>query len=140
MSDERDDRDEEQPVTLPDDREARLRCYRNALRNEASRFARFPGADSVYVSLKRHAQEWLRSEFAEYSHRNIIRLLHVYVEAGGVIHEVVEKRPEYVHYEFHYDLRVPIGGRPVYFETTLSCEDADDPDSFTIRVVSVKDV
>jgi hypothetical protein len=127
-------------VTLPDDREARLRCYRHTLRNEAERLTKYPGRDSLYVLFKKLSQEWLRRELAEYSLREIVRLLHQYLEAGGEPDEVKETRADYLHKEFHYDIRVPIGGRPVYFETTLSCEDPDDPDSFTIEVVNAKDV
>ncbi|MGH7173999.1 MAG: hypothetical protein ACRELG_27315 [Gemmataceae bacterium] len=127
-------------MTLPDDREARLRRYRHALRNEADRLTKYPGRDSLYVLFKKRPQEWLRTELAEYSLGEIIRLLHKYVEAGGELDEVKETREGYTHHEFHYDMRVTIGGRPIYFETALSCEDAEDPDGFTIVVVNAKDV
>jgi hypothetical protein len=129
-------RDEEQLVRLPDDREARLRCYKTALRNEAIKLA----GPSDYVKFKKRPQEWLRNELAEYTLREICRVLHAYVEGGGVPDEQVEKRPEYVHFMFHYDLRVPIGGRRIYFETVLEFEDAEDEDDLTIVVVNIHDV
>ena len=118
-------------MALPDDREARLRCYKNALRNW-----NFRG----YVQFKPIVEEWLANELPGYSLREVVRELHAHVEAGGAIDEQKERRPEYVSYEFHYDLRVKFGERRVYFETVLLCEDADDPDDPQIQVVSVRDV
>ncbi len=118
-------------MTLPDDRETRLRCYRNALRNWSFR---------GYVGFKRIAEEWLLRELPDLSLRDIRRELHDYVDRGGVIDEQVEQRPEYSHYEFHFDMRLLIGGRRIYFETVLTCDDANDPDDPTIVVVSVHDV
>jgi hypothetical protein len=118
-------------VALPEDREARLRCYRNALRNW-----NFRG----YVQFKPIVQKWLASELPGYALREVARELNAHVEAGGEIDEQEERRPEYVAFEFHYDLRVKIGDRSVYFETVLLCEDADDPDDPQIEVVSVHDV
>jgi hypothetical protein len=91
------------------------------------------------VIFKRRALEWLRSELAEYSVGEIVRFLQGHVVSGGNLDKVVERRLEYVHHEFHYDMRVSIGGRRVYFESILSCEDVEDPDSFTIVVVNAKD-
>ena len=117
---------------LPEDREARKRCYRNALRNwRFDDFVRFP----------ERAQDWLRGEL-DLGHREVARLLHEYVESGGddVIDEQKERRPEYAHYEFHYDLRVKIGDRRVYFETLLFCDKPDNPDDPYIVVVNIHDV
>src|SRR5438105_15537826 len=99
---------------LPDDQEGRLRCYKNALRNWKYR---------GYIRFKPVAQEWLAKELPLYTLREIARLLNEYVEAEGVIEEQAERRPEYVSFEFHYDLRVNFGGRRIYFETILLCED-----------------
>jgi hypothetical protein len=125
------DRDKEQPVTPPEDQKARLRCFRNALRNW-----KFRG----YVRFKPRVEEWLKKELPELTLLEIARELHLYVEGGGEIDEQEERRPEWDDYEFHHDLRVPIGGRRIYFETLLFCEDADDPDDPVIEVVSVHDV
>jgi hypothetical protein len=118
-------------VALPDDQATRLRCYRNALQNWKVR---------GYINFKKLAQEWLARELPNYTLPDLCQTLHGFVDQGGTIDEVVERRPEYTHYEFHYDLRVKIGNRWVYFETVLLCEDADDPDEPTILVVNIHDV
>lgn len=122
---------------LPVDREARLRCYRGVLHNEAKRLV---AKDPDYVIFRRRVQEWLRNELAEYSLNDLSRILHEYVESGGEIDEQTECRPEYACFQFHYDLRVPIGGRRIYFETVLEFEDAEGEDDLTIVVVNVHDV
>jgi len=58
-----------------------------------------------------------------------------HVLAGGKIDQVEEKRPEYVTWRFHYDLRLPISGRRVYIETVL--DQADEIEDCTIWVVSI---
>jgi hypothetical protein len=119
-------------VALPEDREVRLRCYRNALRNWL-----YDG----YIVPKKRVEEWLRQELPEFLWRDIRAELFRYVEAGGEIDEQAETRPEFVHYEFHFDLRVEIGGRRLYFETVLEIrKDPDDPDDPMIVVVNVHDV
>ncbi len=125
-------------MDLPEDQEGRLRCYRSVLRNEA---ARTVARDPDYVVFKKRPQQWLRSELAEYTLREICRLLHNYLESDeGKIDEQKETRPEYAHYQFHYDLRIAIGGRRIYLETVLEFEDAHDEDDLTIVVVNVHDV
>jgi hypothetical protein len=124
-------------VNLPDDQEGRLRSFRKVLRNEADRLA---ARGPEYVVFKRQAQEWLRTELAEYTWREICRILHAYVDGGGKVDEQPETRAEYTHFRFHYGLRVPIGGRRVYFETVLEFEDVDEEDDLTIVVVNVHDV
>ena len=99
-------------MTLPDDREARLHCYRNALRNW-----KFRG----YVRFKPRVEEDSANLLPGLSLVKIARKLHRHVEEGGEIDEQKERRPEYVSYEYHFDLRVGIGGRLVYFETILFC-------------------
>jgi hypothetical protein len=118
-------------VMLPEDQEGRLRCYRNALRNWNFR---------AYIQFKPIVEAWLANELSGYSLREIAHGLHAHVEAGGAIDEQKERRAEYVSYEFHYDLRVNFGGRRIYFETIMLCDDADDPDDPQIEVVSVHDV
>ncbi len=124
-------------MNLPDDREGRLHCYRNVLQNEANRLV---AKDPDYVVFKKRPQEWLGRELPEHTLRAICRILHEHLESGGAIDEQVETRPEYAHYGFHFDLRVSIGGRRVYFETVLEFEDASDEDDLTIVVVNVHDV
>ena len=124
-------------MDLPDDHEGRLRCYRLVLRNEVSRLvAREPD----YVAFKKRPREWIEQELPEHTLIAICHILHEYVESGGEIDEQPEMRSEYAHYGFHFDLRIRIGGRHVYFETVLEFEDADDEDELTIIVVNAKDV
>jgi hypothetical protein len=119
-------------VFLPDDQATRLQCFKNALRNW-----NYDG----YVDFKvRVVEENLPAYLPGCSPREIAHQLYLFVSNGGLIDEQVERRPEWKEYEFHYDLRVPIAGRQIYFETILICEDADDPDDPTIVVVSVHDV
>ncbi|HEX5273387.1 MAG TPA: hypothetical protein VFW33_22980 [Gemmataceae bacterium] len=92
------------------------------------------------MEFKKLAQEWLLQEMGDLSLPDIRRVLHDFVAQDGVIDEQVERRPEYCHYEFHYDLRVTIDHRRVYFETVLICDDPGDPDDPIILVVNVHDV
>jgi hypothetical protein len=62
--------------------------------------------------------------------------MYKHVEGGGEIDQVKETRPEWNDFDFHYDLRVPIGGRLRYFETLLVDGDPDDP---IILVVNTHD-
>jgi len=103
-------------VTLPDDRDARLRCYRNALCNWNVR---------GYVLFTKRVEIWLRQEMEEFTAEEIRHFLHKFVESGGEIDEQVERRPEYTHWRFHYDLRLQIGIRRLYFETVLTCKDPE---------------
>lgn len=116
------------PLTDPE----RLRCYRNALKNW--RYSNF-------IVFERRAGEWLRANLlGVYSQRQIARLLHEHVEAGGQIDEVKETRDPWRNfYAFHHDLRVRIEGRLIYFETRLDYKDPNDPDDPTIRVVNAHD-
>lgn len=113
---------------LPEDQEGRLRCYREALQNW-----KFRG----YVQFKPLTSEWLANELPGLSLLEVARELFRHVEDGGEIDEQKEQRPEYKHHEFHYDLRVKISGRQVYFETVLKVPKNHDP---MIQVVSVHDV
>jgi len=46
--------------------------------------------------------------------------MHEHAEAGGVIDQVRERRPEYAsRHEYHFGFRLNIDGRLLYFETTL---------------------
>jgi hypothetical protein len=96
---------EEWSLALPDDREARIRCFRNALKNWNVH---------GYVLFKKPALLWLQQEMGEYTADAIGELLHEFVEGGGKIDEQVERRPEYTHWQFHYDLRLQIGNRRLY--------------------------
>jgi hypothetical protein len=118
-------------VALPDDPDDRLRCYRNALRNW-----KYDG----YVEFKPRARDGLKEWVPSRALREIKRLLFEFVDSGGKIDEQVETRLEYVGDEFHYDLRVKIDDRLIYFETILRTQKPDDPDDPRIEVVNVHDV
>jgi hypothetical protein len=124
---------------LPEDQETRLRFFRLVLRKEALRLLRFPHSESDYVVFTKRCQDWLWEELG-HSLREIVTMLDAYVSGGGKINEKPEQRSEYAHDEFIYEMRVPIGGRQIYFESILLGENADDWESFTIHVVSVHDV
>jgi hypothetical protein len=116
------------PLTDPE----RLRCYRNALGNW-----KFTG----YVVIESRAWDWLRGNLPQpISQKEIARILHNYVNAGGMIDEQIETRePWKTFYAFHYDLRVQVANRRIYFETVLEYKDANDPDDPMIRVVNAHD-
>src|SRR5262245_49867019 len=112
-----------------------LTCYRNALANW-----RYEG----FVVFHERAQEWLRVELDGMSAQEAARLLHEFVAGGGQVHQVVETRQIETREEvrsggYHYDIRIVIGRRRIYFETLLVYEDPDDPDDPLIHVVSVHD-
>jgi len=109
----------------------RLRCYLNALANWGI---------TGYVNFLKHTEDWLRAELAHLPAREVSRLLHDYVAAGGTIDEQVETREHWRElYEFHHDLRLPIGGRVIYFETRLIYRHPDDPDDPVLYVVNIHD-
>jgi hypothetical protein len=89
-----------------------------------------------YVVFKPIAWCWIRSELGSFTQKGIAEILHDFVEAGGVIDQCRETREDHLHFEFHYDLRVSIAGRLIYFETVLIDDDPDEP---MITVVSVHD-
>ncbi len=111
--------------------EDRLRAYNDALRNwEPTGF--------VCFELTETAQKWLRTAFDGITQKELARLMWEYVNAGGEIDEVRETRPEWSDdYEFHYDLRFKIQGKPVYVETRLNYQPPFKPDEPSIIVVSV---
>jgi hypothetical protein len=115
------------PLTDPD----RLEAYKNALNNW-----RFEGY--IEFDLTQQAHDWIRRELPNVSLREIVQLMHEYVESGGVIDEIRETREEWSDkYEYHYDLRFLICSKPVYFETRLICRLPYIPDEPRIEVVNV---
>jgi hypothetical protein len=116
------------PLTDPE----RLKCYLNALANWRFR---------DFILFQERAWSWLRANLPRaLSERDVARLLHQHVAAGGVIDEQVERRESWKDlYPFHYDLRVVIAGRRIYFETCLEYKNPDDPDDPRIRVVNAHD-
>ena len=108
----------------------RLRAYQNALGNWA-----FTGY--IRFKLTEQSRRWIRQTLG-IAVNDIGRLMHEYVAAGGQINEVRETRPEWSsEHEFHYDLRFPIEGVPVYIETRLHDFQPFIPDRPWIQVVNV---
>jgi hypothetical protein len=89
-----------------------------------------------YVTAKDLALDWMSENLKGLTLKDTARAMHDFVEAGGAIDEVRETRPEWSTYSFHYDFRLPLGGRLVYIETVLQDDDPDDP---TIHIVSLHD-
>lgn len=108
----------------------RLAAYTDALSNWSfSGFIRFELTESAF--------NWLKREIGNISLKEIARLMHEYVAAGGEIDEVAETRPEWSDYEFHYDLRLTIQDVPVYLESRLSYRLPVVPDESTVTVVNI---
>ena len=87
-----------------------------------------------YITWKRVAQEWVERNLDGYTTRAVGEEMFRHVEAGGFIDQVRETRLEWTEHRFHYDFRIPIAGRLIYFETILMDDDPEDP---TIHVVSI---
>lgn len=110
----------------PADRDA-LECYRAVL----LRYGQVKG----YIMWKSLPFRWLNENLPNVSARLLHELMIAHVESGGEIDQVQERRPEYVAWRFHYDLRLPVSGTKLYIETVL--DQADDPADCTIWVVNV---
>jgi len=92
----------------------RLQAYCEALSNW-----RFAGYVQFELSLA--AFRWVSINLEGLALKELGRLMHEHVLAGGEIDEVAETRPEWRDkYAFHYDLRFVIDGQPVYLETRLN--------------------
>ena len=89
-----------------------------------------------YVEWKEVADEWVRDNLPGWTPRAVAEEMDKFIRSGGGIDQVPERRPEWNGCEFHYDLRLTVGGRRLYVETLLLDDDPDDP---TIYVVSIHD-
>lgn len=114
------------PLTDPE----RLAAYKDALGNWS-----FEGF--IRFELTETARNWVKRELSNMTYKEIGRLMHEYIEAGGEIDEVPETRPEWSDYEFHYDLRFTIQDKPVYIESRLIHNVPFVPDDSTIIVVNI---
>jgi hypothetical protein len=116
------------PLTDPE----RLRCYKSALANR-----RYDG----FITFTKDALRWLHAELPDFSPRDIAQMLHNHVAAQGdkEIDEQRETREQWRMHDYHYDLRIGIAGRLVYFETRLSYRNPNDPDDPLIDVVNIHD-
>jgi hypothetical protein len=114
------------PLSEPE----RLAAYKDALANW-----RFEGY--VRFELTETAYAWIKRELSNLSLKEIARLMHEHVEAGGEIDEVPETRPQWADYEFHHDLRFTIQDTPIYVETRLHYSRPFIADGSTIIVVNI---
>ena len=105
-------------------------AYRNALKNRG-----FVG----YVNWTEVALRWIRGALDCPTADEIGEAMYEHVSAGGEIDQVPERRPEWVEHDFHYDLRIGIGGRRLYIESRLMFDDPADPDDPTILIANVHD-
>lgn len=109
----------------------RLKAYTDALSNW-----KFGGY--VQFRLTEQAHKWIRRELGNIALKEIGRLMHEYVSAGGVIDEVPETRSTWRDlYEFHYDLRFAIESKLVYLETRLNYRVPIVADESSILVVNI---
>ena len=109
----------------------RLRAYTDALRNWCV-------GDYIQFELNELAYRFIRAELNGITTKELGRLMHNYVDQGGEIDEVLETRRQWSdQYEFHHDLRIPIGNTPVYVETRLHYRVPVKPDDSWILVVNV---
>ncbi len=111
----------------------RLAAYLDALGN-------WSFTDYVQFNLTEHAQRWIERELGYITKKDIGRLMHEYVAAGGEIDEVRERRENYEkEHEFHHDLRLTIHAKRLYVETRLHLELPFVPDEPWIEVVNIHD-
>ena len=89
-----------------------------------------------YIEWKPRPRDWLRENLGNFTQRVVGRLMYEHVLAGGEIDQVQETREEYRDSDpFHYDFRLPIGGRLIYIETVLRTSRMGP----TVLVVSIHD-
>lgn len=116
-------------LTDPD----RLAAYLDALENRG-----VEGCIS-FDKLSKEAARYLRELGVK--QRELKELMHEYVSTGGAIDEVREPSRD-SEFDFHYDLRMMIGGKRVYVETRMEPDYPRVPvESLesTIYVVNVHD-
>ncbi len=89
-----------------------------------------------YIMWKQHAREFVEKNCSGVTTRLVGKLMYEHVRDGGRIHQIAEKRPQWLEWKFHYDLYVSVAKRKLYIETVLI---DDDPNDCSIVVVSVHD-
>jgi hypothetical protein len=90
-----------------------------------------------YVTAKDVVLEWLADNLQGLTLKHLARAMCDFIQAGGIIDQVPECRPEWNTYPFHYDFRLHLRNRFVYIETVLQDDDPNDP---TVHIVSMHDV
>ena len=89
-----------------------------------------------FVVWKPVAAEWIRNNLEGHTPESIARLMHQYVEGGGKIDQIRERRDGWEDCnQFHFDFRPNLAGRRLYVETTLRVT-VTGP---VVRVVSIHD-
>jgi hypothetical protein len=96
------------------------------------------GSTTGYILWRNLPLLWLSRNLPNLTTKLIQELMIEHVAAGGEIDQVLERRPEYLCWRFHYDLRMPISNRRVYIETVFVHE--PDPEDCQIWVVNMHDV
>jgi hypothetical protein len=89
-----------------------------------------------YVTAKDVALNWIAHHLGGLSLKDVANAMQQFLQQGGIIDRVVETRPEWNDWPFHYDFRLHLGGRDVYIETLLQDDDPSDP---TVHIVSIHD-
>jgi hypothetical protein len=88
-----------------------------------------------YVNFTRRANEELSETLPGYSQKAVVKIMYDYVaNRNGEVDRTDEPRSEYKHFGPHYDLRIPIEHRKIYFETRLVSDDPEDPQILVVRV------
>jgi hypothetical protein len=115
------------PLADPDRRAA----YLDALQNwSVSQYIQFELTEQAY--------RFIRGDLGGIFLKEIGRLMHEHVKQGGDIDEVQERRQDWTdQWEFHWDVRLPIAGIPVYIETRLNYRLPVVPDESWILVVNI---
>ncbi len=89
-----------------------------------------------FVVWKPVAAEWVRDNLDGRTPDSIAKLMHKYVEAGGEIDQVRERRDGWEDCnQFHFDFRPTLDGRRLYIETTLRVTSTGP----VVKVVSIHD-
>jgi hypothetical protein len=88
------------------------------------------------VLWKQLAAEWVRRNLEYVTQQAINERILQHIVSNGRIDQVNETREEYLHFEFHYDVRIPILDRTIYIEMVLT-EHEMGP---VVTVVNVHDV
>src|SRR4051812_32713361 len=80
-----------------------------------------------YVTAKPLALDWMSNNLPGLSLKDVAKAMYDHCRLGGVIDQIPERRPEYMAWPFHYDLRLQLAGKQVYIETILQDDDPKDP-------------
>jgi hypothetical protein len=109
--------------------ETALKAYRDVLLNW--------GMVTGYIQWKQLPLEWLSKNLPNVGAKLIHEAMIEHVKAGGEIDQVVERRPTWIEWKFHYDLRLPVSDRRIYIETVFEHESCLD--DCTIWIVNIHD-